>query len=134
MKLEQGKYYTCIKRPNTNFTVGKDYLAITNYQLLDNNDCTIDVSTGWDMTNFFELVDELPKEQVIHPDHYNKSGIECFDVIKAFFGFDAFEGFCIGNVLKYIMRYKHKGNPMQDLQKASFYLNEVIKLHDNNNG
>lgn len=28
------------------------------------------------------------KEMVSHPSHYNKNGIECFDVIKAFFGMD----------------------------------------------
>jgi hypothetical protein len=72
------------------------------------------------------------QEMVNHPGHYNQGGIECFDVIKAFYGQDAFEGFCAGNVLKYAMRYKHKGNPKQDLEKASFYLNEIIKLYENN--
>lgn len=71
------------------------------------------------------------QEMVNHPDHYNQGGIECFDVIKAFYGKDAFEGFCAGNVLKYTMRYKHKGNPKQDLEKAIFYLNEIIKLYEN---
>ena len=71
------------------------------------------------------------QEMVNHPDHYNQGGIECFDVIKAFYGQDAFEGFCAGNVLKYTMRSKHKGNPKQDLEKAIFYLNEIIKLYEN---
>lgn len=71
------------------------------------------------------------REMVNHPDHYNQGGIECFDVIKAFYGDDAFEGFCAGNILKYVMRYKHKCNPKQDLEKASFYLNEIIKLYEN---
>lgn len=71
------------------------------------------------------------QEMVNHPDHYNQGGIECFDVIKAFYGDDAFEGFCAGNVLKYTMRYKYKGNPKQDLEKARFYLNEIIKLYEN---
>ena len=71
------------------------------------------------------------QEMVNHPDHYNQGGIECFDVIKAFHGQDAFEGFCAGNVLKYVMRYKHKDNPKQDLEKARVYLNEIIKLYEN---
>lgn len=72
------------------------------------------------------------QEMVNHPDHYNQGGIECFDVIKAFHGQDAFEGFCSGNVLKYVMRYKHKGQPQKDLEKARVYLNEIIKLYENN--
>lgn len=72
------------------------------------------------------------QEMVNHPDHYNQGGIECFDVIKAFHGQDAFEGFCAGNVLKYVMRYKHKGQPQKDLEKARVYLNEIIKLYENN--
>lgn len=72
------------------------------------------------------------QEMVNHPDHYNQGGIECFDVIKAFYGQDAFEGFCAGNILKYVMRYKHKENALEDLKKARFYLDEVIKLNGNN--
>jgi hypothetical protein len=72
------------------------------------------------------------KEMVSHPSHYVKGGIECFDVIKAFFGMDAFESFCLSNSLKYIMRCKEKGKYLEDIKKASFYLNEIIKMHEEN--
>ena len=32
-----------------------------------------------------------------------------------------------GNVLKYVSRYKFKGEPLEDLQKANWYLNRLIK-------
>ncbi len=32
-----------------------------------------------------------------------------------------------GNVLKYVARYKFKGEPLEDLQKANWYLNRLIK-------
>ena len=104
--LEQGKKYTCINQPSKNFKCGNDYLAITSHQLLDEYAVPVDVR-GWVINSFFKVKDE----SVSHPSHYNKNGIECLDVIKAFYGEEAFEGFCIGNVLKYAMRYKHKGNP-----------------------
>ena len=32
-----------------------------------------------------------------------------------------------GNVLKYVARYKFKGEPLEDLQKAQWYLNRLVK-------
>ena len=65
---------------------------------------------------------------VNHPNHYNNGNIECFDVIKAFYGEDSFEDFCLGNVLKYVMRCRHKGKYLEDLKKAKFYIEEIINL------
>lgn len=67
------------------------------------------------------------KEKVNHPDHYNAGGIECIDAIEAALtGCNGFEGFCLGNTLKYIWRWQRKGG-LTDLQKARFYLDRVIK-------
>lgn len=65
------------------------------------------------------------KDMVNHPSHYNKGGIECLEVIKAILG-DKYEGFLIGNVIKYIYRYPDK-NGLEDCKKARFYLDEFIK-------
>lgn len=73
------------------------------------------------------------KDNVNHPQHYNKGGIECLDVIKAFYGKEAFEGFCAGNMLKYAMRYKHKGQALDDLKKIRFYADELIKVYESTN-
>ena len=63
---------------------------------------------------------------VSHPNHYaSEDGIECIDAIRAALG-DGFEGYCNGNVLKYIWRYKKK-NGVQDLEKAAVYLNWLIQ-------
>ena len=32
-----------------------------------------------------------------------------------------------GNVLKYVSRYKFKGEPLEDLQKAQWYLDRLVK-------
>jgi len=72
----------------------------------------------------------LNKEKVNHPDHYNSGKFEAIDVIDdAGYG----EGFCLGNVLKYILRAKHKEDEIEDLKKARWYLDYYIKLMERSN-
>lgn len=59
------------------------------------------------------------------PPHYRQGDIECIDAIRAALGVDGFIGYCQGNALKYIWRFRHKGG-VQDLAKAGYYLNEMI--------
>lgn len=63
-------------------------------------------------------------DKVNHPKHYNFGNIEVIDIIE-----DAgmAEGFCLGNALKYILRAKHKQNYLDDLKKAKWYLDYLIK-------
>lgn len=58
--------------------------------------------------------------------HYTQAGIEPIDFIK---GLGLLEDFCIGNVIKYVSRYKHK-NGLEDLKKAQWYLNKVVESLD----
>lgn len=41
---------------------------------------------------------------------------------------EEFEGYCIGNVIKYILRYKQKGGD-SDLYKAREYIDFLIRLY-----
>lgn len=62
---------------------------------------------------------------VDHPAHYNGGDIECIDAIKsAVQGLNGFEGFCAGNAIKYLWRWKVKGGKT-DLLKAAFYINRL---------
>ena len=71
----------------------------------------------------------MAKEEVNHPDRYNKSGIEVIDIIKAYTAvLKGEEAFDIGNAIKYICRYKDK-NGVEDLKKAIFYINDAIMLN-----
>jgi Protein of unknwon function (DUF3310) len=60
-------------------------------------------------------------EQVNHPSHYNQGNIEVIDAID-----DWKLGFSLGNAVKYIARADHKGNRLQDLKKAAWYLQHEI--------
>ena len=63
-------------------------------------------------------------DNVNHPKHYTSGDIECIDAIRAALG-DKFEGFLIGNVIKYCWRHDHK-NGLEDLKKAQWYLQKAI--------
>jgi len=64
------------------------------------------------------------KEKINHPKHYNKGKIEVIDAIV-----DWDLNFCIGNVVKYVARHKHKKDSLEDLKKARWYLDyEIRKL------
>ena len=63
--------------------------------------------------------------KVNHPDHYNAGKIETIELIK---DMGIAEEFCVGNAIKYITRYRHKDNPVEDLQKARWYIDYTIKI------
>jgi hypothetical protein len=59
----------------------------------------------------------------IHPAHYKSGGIEVIDIIEAY-GL----GFCLGNVVKYVLRAGRKQpNAVEDLKKARWYLDREIE-------
>lgn len=54
--------------------------------------------------------------KVNHPSHYNQ-GIEAIEIIESHK-----LNFNLGNVIKYVIRAKHKGDELGDLEKAKWYL------------
>jgi len=66
----------------------------------------------------------LRADAVNHPPHYKVGGIETIDFIEAK-GLD----YNLGNVVKYVTRADHKGNKLQDLEKARWYLDRAISNH-----
>ena len=61
-------------------------------------------------------------DNVKHPDHYCKGGIECIDAIKAAISNinDPYEAYCTGNIIKYAWRWSGK-NGTEDLNKLIQY-------------
>ena len=60
-------------------------------------------------------------DPVEHPAHYTSSpsGVEVITVTEHL-------NFCLGNVVKYVLRADHKGDPITDLRKARWYLDREI--------
>lgn len=60
-------------------------------------------------------------DSVNHPKHYtsHKSGVECIDITEHL-------NFCIGNAMKYLWRVDDKGDPIENLQKAKWYIQREL--------
>lgn len=65
------------------------------------------------------------KETVNHPAHYG--GDTTYETIKVIEAWGLDKSFCLGNAIKYISRAGKKGNPLEDLKKAAWYLNREIQ-------
>jgi transposase len=61
-------------------------------------------------------------DMVNHPPHYTAGGIETIDFIEA-----KQLGYNLGNVVKYVSRSTLKGDQLENLKKAQWYLNREIK-------
>lgn len=71
-------------------------------------------------------------DPVQKPAHYNKGKIECIDAIEsAVCNLTGIEAICTGNAIKYLWRWKDKGNPIQDLKKTIEYVEKLIKKLEN---
>jgi hypothetical protein len=66
---------------------------------------------------------------VNHPIHYT-GNIECIDAItEAIKDMAGIEAKCTGDAIKYLWRWKKK-NGVEDLKKAVWYINHLIKLNE----
>jgi hypothetical protein len=82
-----------------------------------------DNSTGDSTLRGLERTDDL----VHQPLHYNTGDIECIDAMKASMFALEFQGYLRGAAFKYLWRFRYKGRAEQDLDKAMWYLNKLIK-------
>jgi hypothetical protein len=66
-------------------------------------------------------------DNVNHPKHYTShpSGVECIEITEHF-------NFCIGNAIKYLWRAGLKGEQVEDLRKARWYVDREIARILNN--
>ena len=65
-------------------------------------------------------------DMVNNPPHYNQTGIECIHAISAATD-KGFKYYLQGNVMKYLWRFDYKDKPLEDLQKAKWYLDKLIE-------
>lgn len=88
----------------------------------DYSDC--DISENEE--NAFDVVNK--------PKHYNSGKIEVIDYIEDVTSQikNGFEGYCIGNALKYISR-QHLKNGLEDVKKSAWYINRLIEYKEKQN-
>lgn len=73
------------------------------------------------MSNKFDVVNS--------PEHYTSGSVECIDAMVETQGIEAVIGFCICNAFKYLWRHNLK-NGIEDVKKASWYLNKAVQLYE----
>ena len=67
------------------------------------------------------------KDAVNHPAHYTAGKVECIDALEAATsGLTGIEAVCTANAIKYLWRWKLK-NGAEDLEKAKWYIDRLIK-------
>lgn len=66
-------------------------------------------------------------DPVNQPQHYASGEIECIDAIRASMTKEAFCGYLKGCAQKYFWRYEKKINPVEDIKKARWYSERLIK-------
>lgn len=73
--------------------------------------------------------EEVPScaDPVNQPQHYASGEIECIDAIRASMTKEAFCGYLKGCAQKYFWRYEKKINPVEDIKKARWYSERLIK-------
>jgi hypothetical protein len=68
------------------------------------------------------LVKDDPVNQ---PEHYRVGEVEAIDYISQQLG-SGVKDYLLGNHMKYIHRHRFKGNAVEDLEKAEWYLRRLI--------
>ena len=118
------------RRPNEKASVIAKALGVsvqTVYQVKHNR--KIDMALEMSKPSAVFLTKSSPKKEklimthdnVNHPPHYKTGGIETIDFIEA-----KSLSYNLGNVVKYITRADYKGNKIEDLKKAQWYLNREV--------
>jgi Protein of unknwon function (DUF3310) len=68
------------------------------------------------------------RENINHPSHYGgDTTYETIKVLRNWMTPEQFEGFLIGNSIKYLSRYRHKGGT-DDLRKSKWYLDYLLQM------
>lgn len=70
----------------------------------------------------------ISKDMVSHPSHYTTRSMEAIEIIETAIEDqnDPVIAYLMSNVIKYLLRFQHKGAPKQDLEKARWYLERMI--------
>lgn len=75
-----------------------------------------DAFDEWDKEQYMKQTDNINS-----PKHYTAGKYEVIEVIE-----DWDLNFRLANTVKYIARHKHKGKPLEDLEKALWYLQREV--------
>jgi Protein of unknwon function (DUF3310) len=103
------------------------YLGISSQSLIA---CLIGLNTNAARQKEWDPDDQITPQGAVsdpinHPPHYtgHPSGVECITVVEHM-------GFNLGNAVKYIWRADLKGDAIEDLKKARWYIDREISKRE----
>lgn len=110
------------------YNLDEEYELDDEYEL-DEEELTIP-------TEFTESEDS--DDTLVNPQYYMEGGIQTKDIIrdvnkKLDKYCTTYQGFLVGNIIKYITRFPGKGDPLGDLHKSKRYLEFLIEDWEKNN-
>jgi hypothetical protein len=72
---------------------------------------------------------KMAASAVNSPQHYTQGKVECIEAIAAAtVNKSGIEAACVANAIKYLWRYEAKGKPVQDVEKAQWYINKLLEV------
>lgn len=120
-------FYMQNERSRNPCNVCEGYNKYVNRNIYIHQPDTVAIST-WDDEDAFDgyyggSEDYVQKanDSVFSPKHYTAGKYEVIDVIE-----DWGLNFRLANTIKYIARHMHKGKPLEDLEKALWYLQREV--------
>ena len=76
----------------------------------------------------------LPNDRPQYGEHYQRMGLQPWDVMNTWLSPEQYMGFLLGNVIKYVARFNVRGTAgkggLRDLEKALHYLEKAIALEE----
>ena len=109
----------------TNYSKPLINIVLRNYKAKKKARKSKIVKVVTEMKKALDVV-EIKADPVNHPPHYRTGGVETIDFIEA-----KDLNYRLGNVVKYVSRAGRKGDPLQDLEKAAWYLQREITARKN---
>ena len=128
------KRINAMKDPNNYNTKGE-----TDQESIDALDTKMETDIFENNKKFNHVTDHIANvakqiaDNVNNPSHYNSGSVECIDAIEAMLSPEEYVGYLRGNSLKYRWRFRYKGKPVEDLQKANWYEQRLLTFIEENN-
>ena len=117
-----GRLPTTPAVPLTTFTTDKSFKALLEEVRLKPTDKVMQYPKLPTVPSTLKIRMEGDRgDSVNNPAHYTAGGIETIDFIEA-----KKLNYNLGNVIKYLTRADYKGNKLEDLRKAQWYLTREI--------
>ena len=116
-----GRLPTIPAVPLTTLTTDKSFKALLEeVRIKPTNKIRMQAPERMIEVSYLPKVSATP-DSINHPAHYTAGGIETIDFIEA-----KKLNYNLGNVIKYLTRADYKGNKLEDLRKAQWYLTREI--------